>query len=615
MAEESPASAPAPDAAESVERAPAETQSAPVDAAPGQPKETVEKEANGSDEKASEPASSSEEKKESTEAEKPATSSEPVDAKEPADGAAAPAEPEVEPAPTSEANGTPASAKKSSSSRRKSTGGSVSRKKSQPRVTHLDAKPGDYFLARLRSYPPWPSIICDEEMLPRTLLDTRPVTAQREDGTIRDDYAKGGKRAHERTFPVMFFETNEFAWVPNTDLTPLDPAACKEVSEKGKTKLLLSAYAVGAEGHDLQYFKELLVDHQRALEQETEEKEAQAAAKAAAKAAKEAKKSKRKSMDVVEDDDVEMEDADEEEHKPKSSKKRKKDAEADVTADEKPAKTPKTTKLKLTTPKTPTTENGKKAPASSKAKQTTSSKKAGKAAASDEGEDSRPASKEPEKKVNQEELKEKKEKEVLFIRHKLQKGFISRELPPAEEEMTAMSGYFTKLEKHTDLEVSIIRATKINKVLKMIVKLSSIPRDEEFQFRQRAINILSKWKNVLDADTTGPSEHKEKEDKPRANGVHKESSVETPVKADTENEKEEDSKESKTNTAEPQDEPMTDADAGDKSDVPEPAKEDAEQPTSKADETPKEQEEEKTDEEKPAAEAEKTEEKTAEAVA
>lgn len=46
-------------------------------------------------------------------------------------------------------------------------------------------------------------------MLPKSLLDTRPVTAQRPDGTYREDYAEGGKRAHERTFPVMFFETNE----------------------------------------------------------------------------------------------------------------------------------------------------------------------------------------------------------------------------------------------------------------------------------------------------------------------------------------------------------------------------------------------------------------------
>jgi len=41
------------------------------------------------------------------------------------------------------------------------------------------------------------------------MLETRPVTAMQEDGTYRADYADDGKRAHERTFPVMFFNSNE----------------------------------------------------------------------------------------------------------------------------------------------------------------------------------------------------------------------------------------------------------------------------------------------------------------------------------------------------------------------------------------------------------------------
>jgi uncharacterized protein (DUF305 family) len=116
------------------------------------------------------------------------------------------------------------------------------------------------------------------------------------------------------------------AWIPNTDLSPLDPAACKDISEKGKSKALVAAYNVAAENHDLAYFKNMLADHQAAIQQEEEEREAQEAAKAAAKAAKEAKKNKRKSMETR--DDVEMEDADDEKQ-PKSSKKRKKDAEAE----------------------------------------------------------------------------------------------------------------------------------------------------------------------------------------------------------------------------------------------------------------------------------------------
>ncbi|KAE8148696.1 hypothetical protein BDV25DRAFT_13682 [Aspergillus avenaceus] len=608
MAEDTPAAS-APAAESPVERAPAEPKIGSEEPASETSQKKEEKEVNGSEEKPSEDATAAEEKKESNEAsaDQPSASAE-VDAKKPEEGAAASADSQAAPAP--EANGTPASAKKSGGSKRKSTGAvpehksKLNRKKSQARITNLHAKPGEYYLARLRSYPPWPSIICDEEILPQTLRESRPVTAQRSDGTYREDYADGGKRAHERTFPVMFLETNEFAWIPNTDLTPTDAAACKEVSEKGKSKLLLAAYGVAAEGNELQHFKSVLADHQRAIEQEEEEREAQEAAKAAAKAEKDAKKNKRKSTEVVDDGDVDMEDVDEDSKKPKSSKKRKKDTEAET--EEKPAKTPKTgTKLKLTTPKTPASE--KKAPASNKAKQTASNKKSNKTAASDDGEESTPAApKEPEKQVNPEEAKAKKEKEILFVRHKLQKGFISRDQPPQEEEMTSMSSYFNKLENYKDLEVSIIRSTKINKVLKMIVKLSSIPRDEEFQFRRRAVDLLSRWKTVLDADTVGPTEDKKK---PKANGIHKEDSVDTTARADTEAEKEDELKSAKE---EPKDEEMTDADAKEKSEAPEPAKEESEKAASKDEEPAGNASDEKTSE-KPTAEI--AEEETVEASA
>lgn len=110
------------------------------------------------------------------------------------------------------ANGTPSA--KSSVARRKSTAGTSSakklnKKKSQQRITHLDAQPGEYYLARLKSFPPWPAIICDEEMLPQSLLSTRPVTTKQADGTYKEAYADGGKRVYDRTFPIMFLETNE----------------------------------------------------------------------------------------------------------------------------------------------------------------------------------------------------------------------------------------------------------------------------------------------------------------------------------------------------------------------------------------------------------------------
>ena len=120
--------------------------------------------------------------------------------------------------PAAPANGTPASSKKASNGSAKKKSSAVpehktkklNKKASKTKLTNLEAKPGDYYFARMKGHPPWPSIVCDEHMLPRTLLETRPVTAQLPDGTYKKpEYADGGKRAYDRTFPIMFLHTNE----------------------------------------------------------------------------------------------------------------------------------------------------------------------------------------------------------------------------------------------------------------------------------------------------------------------------------------------------------------------------------------------------------------------
>jgi hypothetical protein len=118
------------------------------------------------------------------------------------------------PAASGEGGDTQASAG-SSKPRRKSggvpehKGKKLSKKASKAKMTHIDAKPGDYFMVRLKGYPPWPGIICDESMLPASLLKSRPVTAAGPDGTYRADYQDGGSKAKDRTFPVMYLYTNE----------------------------------------------------------------------------------------------------------------------------------------------------------------------------------------------------------------------------------------------------------------------------------------------------------------------------------------------------------------------------------------------------------------------
>lgn len=83
------------------------------------------------------------------------------------------------------------------------------------------------------------------------------------------------------------------------------------------------------------------------------------------------------------------------------------------------------------------------------------------------------------------------------MRHKLQKGLLTRDQEPKADEMKQMSEYVTKLEGYAELEVAIIRATKINKVLKAILKLPVIPKEDEFQFKPRSQTLLDKWNKLL----------------------------------------------------------------------------------------------------------------------
>ena len=117
------------------------------------------------------------------------------------------------------------------------------------------------------------------------------------------------------------------AWIPNTELTPLTPEECKDVPEKGKQKALKEAYEIAAENHDLAYFKTMLGEHAKAI-QEDEELRAQ---KEADKEAKKARQAKRKSnATLAEGDEADEMDIDEEgEPKPKASKKRKKSLDSD----------------------------------------------------------------------------------------------------------------------------------------------------------------------------------------------------------------------------------------------------------------------------------------------
>ncbi len=119
------------------------------------------------------------------------------------------------------------------------------------------------------------------------------------------------------------------AWHVNTALEPLDVEKIKNATPEKKSKQLAEAYEIAAQGHDLQYFQDMLEDHKKALNAELEDEVDEDEVKKPAK-----EKGKRKSKaEVDEDGDVVMQDdgdANEDgDKKSKPSKKRKKDVDSE----------------------------------------------------------------------------------------------------------------------------------------------------------------------------------------------------------------------------------------------------------------------------------------------
>ena len=124
--------------------------------------------------------------------------------------------------------------------------------------------------------------------------------------------------------------------------------------------------------------------------------------------------------------------------------------------------------------------------------------------------------------MTEEEKLAQREKAVLYLRHRLQKAFLARDSTPKEEEMAGMNDFFGQLEAYDNLETSIIRTTKIHKVLKAIVKLGAIPRDDEFNFKRRSTAMLEIWNKRMESEA-GAQPGAEDKEKPAASPAAAES--------------------------------------------------------------------------------------------
>ncbi|RKF59072.1 putative pwwp domain-containing protein [Erysiphe neolycopersici] len=409
-----------------------------------------------------------------------------------------------------------ASSANKSKARRKSSGvpehrtKKINKKPSKAKMTHIDAKPGDYFYVRLKGYPLWPAIVCDEEMLPKSLLKTRPVTAARADGSYREDFMDGAPKAKDRSFPVMYLHTNEFGWIPNYDLLEIDFDEIKNVTGSMRKDLAL-ARQLAAERHDLDYFKEILKSFMEATENERLENEREEEEKVLPKEKKDSsekktpRKPKKSKPTVSKDEDSTMLDL--------NVKTDSEDQESNYLAVcvKRPAEEllegppKKRTTIKLTTKAKPEVIVTPKDSKASDSKKTKSEKSEKVARVKKIKVSLGPTTVAIEPELTTEEKRVKREKEILFLRHKLQKGLLAKDQEVKIEDMKLMSEFIEKLEAYNDLEATIIRQTKINKVLKAILKIPIIPLENEYKFKSRSQNLLDQWNKLQTVDSGNPA--------------------------------------------------------------------------------------------------------------
>jgi hypothetical protein len=88
---------------------------------------------------------------------------------------------------------------------------------------------------------------------------------------------------------------------------------------------------------------------------------------------------------------------------------------------------------------------------------------------------------------------EKREMQLLYARHKLQRMFLRKASAPSELEVSAAGELLTSLKLRPDLESVLMRETKISKALEKVRDLSSIPGERGDALRRRCAALFDAW--------------------------------------------------------------------------------------------------------------------------
>ncbi|OXG14041.1 hypothetical protein C366_05035 [Cryptococcus neoformans Tu401-1] len=88
-------------------------------------------------------------------------------------------------------------------------------------------------------------------------------------------------------------------------------------------------------------------------------------------------------------------------------------------------------------------------------------------------------------------------------RHKLQKAFLGESMP-AESEMPHWNEVFESIESYDSMTIEALQYSKIGKVMKKIMGLTTIPLNDRYEFTKRAGKLMHQWQEFIDAANRGP---------------------------------------------------------------------------------------------------------------
>ena len=150
----------------------------------------------------------------------------------------------------------------------------------------------------------------------------------------------------------------------------------------------------------------------------------------------------------------------------------------------------------------PSSKKRKRGPESGKIRESADKRKKSKAAEAAKTKPEKPTSKSATAATNggedkSEEILDPETKKVKEWRHKVQKAFLGKDNTINPEDMPSADATFKVVEEYDGMTAEHLRTTKIGKVMKRVMQLSEIPRDDEFHFKDRAEKLCAKWGAIM----------------------------------------------------------------------------------------------------------------------